>query len=512
MDRGRLVDLQEQGSVVVDDVGGLHALPDHRHVALDDGLALGPELLHDLGVDLLGDGILRGPAGHPVDVAHHGADERDPHHAGLEVLGRGVALGDAERVHDQEVDLTVPDRLAGVAWQLTPDVLGRQIRLQDERAALDQALERVGVHERPVVRGHHDLDVLELGVGQQHRFRAQGDVVVRRCAALLRAVLRCGLRVHPEHPGEDVGEQFAGRDGAVAADAVEADPDRVGWQQDGIRLGLQSHQRRLRVGDSQPVLHLGHVRGGGVGEELRTQVDQRRAVGLGHLLERGDDVARLHVVAAETEDRGGQAWLLCQSGNTVVARVDGVGAGLEQGLGDQAGQRGLVRALQNRDSLGIADRLDEFGFREGLQQFDGHHADLQAALTQHRQHRAHVVGDGAQADHDVVGVVAVVGHDGGVLTACERAVFGHRLPRQGRDGVGEMGPVVDRAGLEVGLVLHCSGEAGDVDVNERGDQLPGALLEGVEPLPTPLPVEFLGDERQGRLDEVAVIVGFDRLG
>ena len=304
--RGVLVDRDELGRVVVDDRRRLHALPDDRHVALDHGVALAAELLGDLGADLVVDGLDGGPLRHPVDVPHHRADERDAHHPQLEVRRRGVPLGHAEGVDDQEVDPLLADRPPRVARQLPPDLLRGEVGLQDERAALDQSLERVGVDERLVVRRDDDLDVLELGVGEEHRLGAEGDVVVGRRAALLRAVLRRGLRVHPEDAGQDVVEQLARRDRAVAAHRVEADAHRRGRQQNRVGLGLQGHQLGLGVRLAQPGLDLGHVRGRILGEELGPQVDERRARPVDHVLVRGDDVARLHVVAAEAEDRRGQ--------------------------------------------------------------------------------------------------------------------------------------------------------------------------------------------------------------
>ena len=200
--------------------------------------------------------VLGRALGHPVDVTDDRADEGDAHHAQLELGGRRVLLGDAERVDDEEADPLVPDGLAGVLRQLAPHLLRREVGLQDERATLDQALERVGVDERLVVGRHDDLDVLELGVGEQHRLGAQRDVVVGGCAALLRAVLGGRLGVHAEDAGQDVGEQLAGGDGAVPADRVEADPHRRGRQEHRVGLGLQRHQLGLRVGRAQPRLDL----------------------------------------------------------------------------------------------------------------------------------------------------------------------------------------------------------------------------------------------------------------
>ena len=73
------------------------------------------------------------------------------------------------------------------------------------------------------------------------------------------------------------------------------------------------------------------------------------------------------------------------------------------------------------------------------------------------------------------------------------AVFLHHLTDEAGHGVDEVGPVVNRAGLEVGLVLHAAGEPGVVHVDQGRDALSGALLRRVDPLPAPLAVQFFGE-------------------
>ncbi len=195
-----------------------------------------------------------------------------------------------------------------------------------------------------------------------------------------------------------------------------------------------------------------------------------------------------------------------------MARLDGVLAGPEEGCGDQGGERGLVAALEHHDGLLAGEGRDDLGLGEGLEQLDRDQARLDALRAQVRQHGAHVVADRAEPDHHDVGVVAVVGEDRCVLAAGELGVLAHRLAHQARDGRREVGPVVDRAGLEVGLVLHRAGQAGVVDVHERGDELAGALLPRVDPLPAPRAVQVLGDPGEGGVDQRAVVVLLDLVG
>ncbi len=510
---GEVVDAAQRVGVVVDTDGVLEPVADDRHVAGGDGGALGAELLLDLLLDLGEDGLLVGAAGEPVHVADDRADEGDAHHPGLQAGRRCVPLGDGEGVDHEEVDALGADGAPCLAGQAAPDVLGGGAGLHDEGAALDQAPERVGVAEDLVVGADHDLDVLEVGVGDQDRLGRQGDVVVGGCAGLLRAVLGRRLGVHAEDPGEDVGEQLAGGDGAVAADGVEPDPGRVVGQQVGVGLGLERHQLGLGVRRPQPLLELGQVLAGGVAEELAAEVDQRRRVGAQHVLVGGHQVPRLQVVATEAEDRGGEPGCAAQRGDAGVP-VGGVGVlpGLEERLGDQGGERGLVGALEDGDGLLAGERRDDVGLGEGLQHLDRDQAGLDALAAQVRQHRAGVVGDRAEADHHDVGVLDVVGVDRVVRAAGQLGVLRHRLTGEGRDGAGEVGAVVDRAGLEVGLVLDRPGHAGVVDVDERRHQLAGALLERVAPLARPLPVELLGHPAQGLRDEAALLVGLDLVG
>ncbi len=246
--RGRLFSLDEFRLIVVEPAGRLQAVADHRHVAFDDRAALGAELLGDLRADLVQDRLFRRALGDALETSANGADEGDAHHARLELGGRRVFLGDLEGVDEEDLDLPVADRLARLLRQLLPHRYRIEVRLQDERPAFAEALERVRVAEHLVVGRDDELDVLELGVGDQHRLRAQRDVVVGRRAALLRAVFRRGPRMQVERAGENVGEQLAGGDGAVAADRMEADAERRLRQEDRVRLGLERHQLGVGIG------------------------------------------------------------------------------------------------------------------------------------------------------------------------------------------------------------------------------------------------------------------------
>ena len=69
--------------------------------------------------------------------------------------------------------------------------------------------------------------------------------------------------------------------------------------------------------------------------------------------------------------------------------------------------------------------------------------------------------------------------------------------------------MVDRARLEIRLVLHAAGQARVVHVDQGGNELARALLMGVDPLPAPLAAQFLRNPRERSFDQRALAVVFD---
>ncbi len=171
-----------------------------------------------------------------------------------------------------------------------------------------------------------------------------------------------------------------------------------------------------------------------------------------------------------------------------------------------------VGALQHRHRLLARECRDQLGLREGLQQLDRDDANLLALAAQILDDLANVVGDGAEAHHHRLGVLARIGHDGAVGASRQRAVFGHCLAHETRDVDNEVRAVVCGACLEIGLVLHAAGEAGVVRIDEGRNALARALLIGVEPLAAPCVAQSFGDKGQGLRDERAFVVALDRIG
>ena len=500
-----------EGRVGVVDADGPHAVADHGDIGLDDAFAAAPELLGELGPHLGLDLLRCASADCAVHVADDRADEGDAHHAGLQLRVGSVRAGNSESVEHEEPDAAFGDGAPCEGRQFPPDVDGLTVGLHDQRAAGHKALQRVGVGEHLVVGCHDDLDVLEFGVGDQHRLGGEGDVVIRRGAGLLRAVLGRRLRVHAHQRAQQVGEQLAGRDRAVTTDGVEADAQRTGWENLGVLLRDERHGLGLRVRGAELLLDGGDGRGRAVGEELRAQVHQWRTVAGRHVPHGCDEVAGLDVVAAEAEDRGRHPRDRAERGDLRIRQPAGgigVGAGMEQCLRDEPHEGCVVGPLEDGDGAGSPDRLHELRLGERLQQLHGDHAHGKAEACEVGEQCLGVVGDRAHADQDKLGVCRSVGLHGRVRPSAECCVLGHRLTDKGRNGAGEVGAVVGRTGLEVGLVLHRAGEAGVVRVDERRDQLPGSLRRGVQPLPAPLRTQVLGNPGEGRGDQVTGVVHF----
>jgi len=80
-----------------------------------------------------------------------------------------MPAGDLEGINREEADRLVADGAPRILGQLPPELPRGEVRLEDEGAAVGQALERVGVDEGLVVGRDDDLDLLELGVREEDR-------------------------------------------------------------------------------------------------------------------------------------------------------------------------------------------------------------------------------------------------------------------------------------------------------------------------------------------------------
>ena len=184
----------------------------------------------------------------------------------------------------------------------------RQRRLDEDRAAVGQAPERIALAERRHVVERHEVDVLELPV-LADPLRGQGQVVGRRQALLLRAVARVRLDVQPEQVADERRDELVGRDRSEAADRMAAQAEGAGRRRssgvalEGERVPDPEGRvallgRRVVVG--QPVEDGRQVAGArrraspGPRDTERTRGISSPSAGV--VVERGLDLARQRVV------------------------------------------------------------------------------------------------------------------------------------------------------------------------------------------------------------------------
>ncbi len=115
---------------------------------------------------------------------------------------------------------------------------------------------------------------------------------------------------------------------------------------------------------------------------------------------------RLQIMRAEAEDRRRDLRRMVERRNAGMTDAVDVLARLEQGLRHHGGERGDVRALEHGDRLLAGERRDDLRLRERLQELDRDDANLLALAAQIGGDRLDIVGHGAEAEHDGLGVVA----------------------------------------------------------------------------------------------------------
>ena len=158
------------------------------------------------------------------------------------------------------------------------------------------------LNRRVRVVEHHQVDVLQLAVRVDVRV-GDGQVIRRRQALLLRAVLRIGLHVLAEHLAGDRGDHLVGGHRTEAAD----------------RVARASRSRRAAAGRGLPSLSSAS------GWSMPTQ--KKSCPSCDHVLEHGDDVAGPHVAAAQPGRAAGKSagcWSIC---SWPVLPGDGVAEG-----------------------------------------------------------------------------------------------------------------------------------------------------------------------------------------
>ena len=204
----------------------------------------------------------------------------------------------------------------------------------------------------------------------QHRLGAEGDVVVGRRAATSpsrtsappwsagrarrRGCRSAACRWRWCRSRRPSGSGCGGRRRAAGS----------GW------LRLQRHQFGLGIGGAELVLQLGDARRRVLGEELRAEIDERRVAPL-HVLVGGDQVARLQVVGAEAEDRGGDLGSASIAGMPGWRSPSAFSRALNRAWVTKLVSAEHVGALEHRDRLLALQRRGDLGLGERLEQLDG---------------------------------------------------------------------------------------------------------------------------------------------
>ena len=138
-------------------------------------------------------------------------EQHDALHAHLQVGLAGHLAGDADHVAVVHAGLLLADRLAVLRRHPLPHLVRVGVRrLHEDRPARHQALERQRAEDGRRVVDAQQLDVLQLRVHVDVRL-GDGQVVGRRQALLLGAVLRVRLHVLAEHVAGDGRDDLVGR-------------------------------------------------------------------------------------------------------------------------------------------------------------------------------------------------------------------------------------------------------------------------------------------------------------
>ena len=274
-------------------------------------------------------------------MAANCTDEGDTHHPGFQFRRRRVFFGNREAIKNEEVDVAFDNRIAEGFWQIAPNLFACQIGLQDECATINQSTKRIGVREDLMIRRNDHFHIFQIRVGDLHRFRAEGDIIVGWRTAFLRAIFRCGFGIKPQGIGENIGEQFACGNRAIPTDGVEANTQGTVWQQLWIALGFKRHRFRFRIGCFQFRLQIRNGRTWIGNKELAAKIHERLLAAF-HILIGRDQMPWLQIMSAEAEDGRCDFWHCLKRRNAWIAFTIPVLNRLHQAFLDEGCQGGHV--------------------------------------------------------------------------------------------------------------------------------------------------------------------------
>src|SRR5208283_1657646 len=202
-----------------------------------------PQRLLDAGIDLFVRHLAFPRVGRQLE---EGPQQDDALHAHLQVGHRRDFASDLDHVDVEESDLLLADALLVLGWNALPDVRRVGVwRLEEDRAAGYQALERLSAEDGGRIVDADEIDMLQLAVDVDMRV-GNGQVVGGRQALLLRAVLRIRLHVLAEDVAGNGGDDLVRRHGAEAADRVAAHREAAA----GTEVRILGHFQRQGMVDA----------------------------------------------------------------------------------------------------------------------------------------------------------------------------------------------------------------------------------------------------------------------
>ena len=388
-----------------------------------------------------------------------GSEERRSLHPVAQV-GIGCLFGrDLECVEREDLDVFLPDRVTCLEGEALPELGRLLVALNDEHTTVGESRQRIGVTEDVRVWRQHHVDITQLAV-EPDRIVSESRVERGRLALFLRSVFRVCLDVEPEQIERCEGEILAHRDRTPSTDGVNPEREGAFGHQVEITGALERELGELRVGIEELLLPDLELRKSRVpADEVDAEIELTALLSVGkHVLDGGDDVARLQITASESEapgvevgdllrdqsaDRRVREWLAVaavvllretESRLLLIGEPDpAILDGLRHRCADLPEQREidgqrLVGSLEDDDALSPRQHGgDEVG-REGTEHREIEDADLEPALlAQVIDDRLGVVDDRALTCDDPLGVVQPVSHRPCVMPTRQLLELSHRL-------------------------------------------------------------------------------------
>ena len=217
----------------------------------------------------------------------------------------GFSQSNSEAVYGKDLDLFTANDPLRRFRKTVPEFFAFEFALDDKHTLFTQSRQGVGMQKDIRIGRQHHADVFEFAIQAQGLFGQHG-VEGRRLAFLFRTVFRVGLDVHAQQFGRGHRQVLAHGNGAPATHGMNADFHGIFGKQVQI-----PGRRQRQVGDMRvigqnlflPDLHFGQacIFLNKIKAEVKLTLPSSI---LEHVLNRGDNVARLQVTAAQAKAAG----------------------------------------------------------------------------------------------------------------------------------------------------------------------------------------------------------------